>query len=410
MKKYNNSFLTNKGAAFHKANIWYAAGIPFTLKKIILFISNYATRLIVLFKFRKTSSNYYKYNLVRRYGPNKQICYAAEKNLYFGKDGSITVCCSSRNYKCGNIKERSIHDIWDGTEINLLRHALQKNNLNLACKTCKQRIEDGNYNAAESLSYDLFPLNRQFPTSIEFELSNECNLECIMCDADSSAAISRKVHGQNIHPQVYEHEFLEQIYSFIPHLFNTVFYGGEPFLIPVYYKIWEKIIEKNSECIVIVQTNATILNEKIKNIIEKANFQISVSIESFKKETYEKIRKNADFDTVMKNIAYFSDHARRHDYVFNISVCPMRQNWQDIPEMIHKANEMKASIFFHTVWNPSECSLYHSKFHELAEIIETFSELDLPKNTSIEAKNKHNFQGLINQLTVWKLEKESCKQ
>jgi len=48
-----------------------------------------------------------------------------------------------------------------------------------------------------------------------------------------------------------------------------------------YYDIWDLIIRKNPKCEIVVQTNATVLNNRIKNLLETGNFKISISIDSY---------------------------------------------------------------------------------------------------------------------------------
>lgn len=372
-------------------------------------LGSYKLRFITAkcFSNSKYNSFYDKYNLKRDIGPQQQICYAPEKSMLFNKDGNVTACCLSKSGILGNIKENTIAEIWDSKEINSLRQELKNNDLSRFCNGCKYKIESGNTDAADSAIFDLMPFMEGKPSNLEFELSNECNLECIMCAPDFSSSISRKIHGKNLFPGVYGDDFLKQLDDFIPYLYSSKFLGGEPFLIPIYYKIWDKIIEQNPGCIIVVQTNATLLNKKITDLLEKGSFQICISVESFRKETYEKIRKNADFDTVMRNISYYAEHARRNKYLLGISVCPMQQNWQELPEIITRANELGARVYFNTVWTPENCSLYSLNENNLSLIVKKLASFALPESTSLEKQNKFHYQCLINQLRVWQIEKST---
>lgn len=354
-----------------------------------------------------SDSLFHEFYYARKNGPHKQICYAAEKSMYFGKDGNVSACCYNRLFVFGNIANQTIDDIWRGPKIKELSNSLKDNDLLKGCFACKLKIQSGNYGAVGSLAYDNIPYNSNWPTQIDFDLSNECNLECIMCNSENSSSHSKRIHGTNINPGIYDDNFLKQLDLYIPNLYTAGFYGGEPFIIPMYYQIWEKIITHNPNCHIVVQTNATVLNDKIKDMLEKGNFNISISIESFRKETYEKIRKNAEFDRVLKNINYFSNHAKRHNYKLNISVCPMQQNWKELPEIILMANEFAATIYFNTVLNPAQCSLHSLTHNELSEIIRELSYYTLPENNTVEKQNKTHYQGFLEQLKVWQHEKEN---
>jgi MoaA/NifB/PqqE/SkfB family radical SAM enzyme len=71
------------------------------------------------------------------------------------------------------------------------------------------------------------------------------------------------------------------------------------------------IIAINPKCLIMVQTNGMVLNERIKNLLSRGNFQIGVSIDSLKKEVYETIRPHGKLERVMENINYFSEYSKR---------------------------------------------------------------------------------------------------
>lgn len=401
-KKY---FPINRSIYFKILSLSHSWMMPVPIKNALLKTFIFFKTVLFFRTIKNKNPNYFNYNRHRLLGPQKQVCYAPQKSMYFDLEGNVSACCLNKTHLYGNINKQKIAAIWNGDSIKELRTALQKNDLSKGCRDCKMKIENGNFDAVASAYYDLAPLDKKFPTILEFELSNQCNLECIMCRPEISSSISSNKFGKNISDCFYGNRFMDQLDEYIPHLVNTRFYGGEPFLIPIYYKIWEKIIRQNPKCAISVQTNATILNEKIKDLLEKGNFVIGVSLDSFSKETYKQIRKNADLETVLRNIAYFSDYAQRHNYVFNISVCPMQQNWRELPEMVLKINELKASVFFNTVWKPEKCSLNSLNSTQLEEIIQTLSSYDFPENTEIEKKNKTHFHCFINELKAWNKQK-----
>ena len=114
------------------------------------------------------------------------------------------------------------------------------------------------------------------------------NLECIMCYGNFSSSIRKNREKLPSTPTVYDEKFLESLDPIIPDLKYVKFLGGEPFLINIYYEVWERIIECNPNCLIDVQTNGTILNDRVKDILERGNFRIGVSLDSLKKETYER--------------------------------------------------------------------------------------------------------------------------
>ena len=111
-----------------------------------------------------------------------------------------------------------------------------------------------------------------------FELSNICNLECVMCNGDYSSLIRKNREKRDELAIPYDEKFLLQLEEYIPFLEEVKFYGGEPFLIELYYGIWEKIIRLNPAVRISVQTNATVLNRRVNEVLSKTNFHINVSL------------------------------------------------------------------------------------------------------------------------------------
>jgi sulfatase maturation enzyme AslB (radical SAM superfamily) len=300
----------------------------------------------------------------------------------------------------GKYPDNGISDIWNGRKINELRNSLNNSDLSKGCDHCRDNIENNNFGAVGAQFFDIAPVNTRFPTMLEFELSNECNLKCIMCSSQYSSLIQKDLKTGSDIKNPYDEKFISELEEFIPSLVIAKFLGGEPFVIPIYYKLWQRIIEINPKCKIFVQTNATVLNNKIKELLSHGNFRIKVSLESFRQNTFESIRRNSDFNKVMDNVLYFANHSKKNHYPFGISVCPIQQNWKELPEIIHKCNQLNALVFFNSVWSPDECSLFNVSPSMLKEVISFLKSAHIPDNTKIEKKNKHCYEGLINQLAA----------
>ena len=342
-----------------------------------------------------------EYNKHRKGGGKPVLCYAPFKNMYLGHHGNVISCCFNRTYFLGTYPKQSLKEIWTGTKAKKLRDYIKHNDLSLGCTDCKNLMEGKNYDAIKAKMYDELPQNDNFPTVIEFELNNTCNLECIMCSGDYSSLIRRNREKKPPIDNVYDKEFLKQLEEFIPHLTETKFYGGEPFIIDIYYEIWDKIITINPNARISVQTNATVLNDRVKNLLNKGKFHLNISLDSINKETYEKIRINANFEKVMENIKYFHDYCKKNDTFFGISTCPMRQNWRELPQMMDFCNNLDVPVYFHMVWFPQTASLWNLDSEKLKEIYDYLTSYDFNKNSSIEIKNHTHYFDFVSQVNSW---------
>ena len=69
-----------------------------------------------------------------------------------------------------------------------------------------------------SIFYDKYGLLPQtnYPRVLEFELSNRCNLACIMCSERVSSSIAKQKDESYKHQEIYDEEFVNQLDEFIP--------------------------------------------------------------------------------------------------------------------------------------------------------------------------------------------------
>lgn len=351
--------------------------------------------------FSKLPQKFKDYNNTRIKLFPKTFCYAASTNLYFGFDGKVTACCFNRTHLLGQYPQQNIREIWDGKERKSLIKKLSNYDVNSGCRSCETCIDEHTPEAVHAKGYDRLNINPRFPSEMEFEIDNTCNLQCIMCEDTFSSQITKFSGERNKNKNVYDQNFIEQLKEYIPHLKRAKFLGGEPFLINLYYEIWETIIAINPSCEIFIQTNGTVLNDKIKSLLNCGKFNFCISLDSLKKEPYEHIRLNANFKHVMENFNYFLQYTQKKKTFFSIAVCPMQQNWKEIPEMINFYNQHQKSIFFNRVWKPKKCTLTTLKSDELLKIKQYYFSFTFPQKTKTEYNNNLQFCGLRNQVETW---------
>jgi organic radical activating enzyme len=256
-------------------------------------------------------------------------------------------------------------------------------------------IEAGNHQGVRARYYDEFAAHSLsdrisnfaqnfssgfvYPKVMEFELSNECNLECIMCNGSFSSSIRK--NREKLPPIIspYNDTFVDQLEEFIPHLTDAKFLGGEPFMIDIYLSIWERILRINPKIRIHITTNGTFLNNRIKALLEGLNAGIILSIDSVNKETYRKIRINGNYDKVMENLDYFIGYTQRKKTFISMAACPMTNNWRELPEMLEFCMSKNIALYFNVVFTPFELSLRDLSIDGLREVIGFLESYPLPE-------------------------------
>lgn len=341
-----------------------------------------------------------KYHYSRPMGPQPNVCYAPTKSIYFGLSGKVVSCCFNRDYLYGIYPSENVSLILGSNKRQDLQKTLNQHDFSKGCQHCRRQILSGNYQGVEARLYDKLKLNHKFPTEIIFELDNTCNLECIMCTGEFSSSILHNREQNNRIKSPYNHDFEAEIAPYLSHLQVAKFLGGEPFLISSYYRIWEDLISVNPNCFINLQTNGTIYNDKIENLLKRGRFQVGISIDSLVKERFETIRKNAIFEEVIRNIDKFINLTRKNGSFLNISVCPMQLNWEEIPDIVNFCIKKNVFIFFNTVYSQG-FSMQEFSSAKLTEIIEFYKNSKIFGRGYICRRNKKFFYDFITQVEEW---------
>jgi len=328
----------------------------------------------------------------REYGYHKPICNAPLASLYFFPDGDVSACCLNKSYySYGHYPEDSIKKIIQSKNRTKHQHYLTNNNFSLGCGVCEENLCSENFAGLLINGLRNIAEGKQI-TKMDFELSHLCNFDCIMCHKD-----------KNLIDTVYDDRFVSMIHPYLLNIKYATFLGGEPFLIPVYYKIWEIITTRNKQCELTAITNGSILNDKVAKLARHPHFYIGISLDSINEETYAAIRVNGELKKTLKNFYFFNDCMREKNHTMGISVCPQRLNWKEMPDLVEFANQNHCFIFFNHVYYPEHLSLKYLSSSQLQTIIEYYKQAlpDLPDDTELHRENLRRFNGLLNLLVKW---------
>jgi MoaA/NifB/PqqE/SkfB family radical SAM enzyme len=342
------------------------------------------------------------FNQQRPGGKKEHVCYAPFNSMRFGLKGRVVACCHNSKEAYGEYPKQSIKQIWNSQQAKTLRNHICNDDLSFGCQVCQIDFESKNFNSVRTYMYDHFPVNAEYPTMMDFLLENTCNLECGMCNGVFSSAIRVNREGMPRKDEHYDERFVEELKEFIPHLTEARFTGGEPFLIKRYYEIWDLISSMNPTCNINVQTNGNVLTPRVKKTLEHGRFGINVSIESLEKDNYASIMKNGNLDSALSNIRWFRNYCKDKGTHMGITICPMRQNWHEIPDMVRFCNEEGALMWFSVVYSPSSHAIWAMTFDELQNIYNVLDKEELPTGNDLEVQNRRYFEGLLDSIAQWR--------
>ena len=325
-------------------------------------------------------------------------CNAPFNNMYIQLTGRVAPCWKLPGSCDMWGKDRSLMDIWKGDKFQKYRDALQENKFLNRCVECKKDIDDGVWPLAKA--YQNYPVNNM-PSMMEIELSNQCNLECIMCSGILSSGIRKNRDKLPPLPQIFDNTFLEQMKEFIPHLTELRVNGGEPFAQKILLDLLDIVGELKPELKVNIATNGTVYNKRVQGILDKCNIHLNISIDSLIPRRYEEIRINGSFETLMKYFKIFKEYCHSNKRNLSIMVNPMNMNWEEMIEFVRFTEKHNCALWYNTVLYPMHVTIKHSSSKDLQKII-----LYLNKEIK-KVKGYRNYseaENLINLIEVWYLD------
>ncbi|MDP6538126.1 MAG: radical SAM protein [Planctomycetota bacterium] len=342
------------------------------------------------------------------------VCPAPTINLHFSQLGVVTACCFNRRQVLGTYPAQSMDDIWNGASAVELRDALARYDFSKGCEKCEQQIESRDFGGSHAVFYGNYavlteqkrklmgievPGDGPMPMRMEFNIHNACNLQCVMCHGLASSAIRADREDLVALPCPYDEAFVDQLEPFLPYVVETDFMGGEPFLIPVYVQIWERIAKVNPQMQACILTNGTLLDDRIKRVLEGFNSWIHVSIDSIVKETYESIRRGARYEDVMAHCRYFIELMAKRGKSVVFRFCPMRLNWREIPSTVEFCNAEGVMLMFNQVDSPLSLSLHTLPVDELREVVDVLREYEPPNEPNVVLQhNRQHYGELVGRL------------
>lgn len=325
-------------------------------------------------------------------------CNAPFNNMYITLRGEVSPCWKLPGLCDAWSKERSLMDIWKGEKFQQYRDALKQNQFLNRCQECKKDIDNGVWPLAKA--YEKFPVN-DMPSLMEIELSNQCNLECIMCNGNLSSGIRKNRDKLPPLPQIFDDTFLDQMRDFIPHLTELRVNGGEPFAQKILLDLLDVVAEINPKLRVNIATNGTVYNKRVQSILDKCNIHLNISIDSLIPERYEEIRINGSFETLMNNFEIFKNYCHTHRRNLSIMVNPMNMNWDEMIEFVRFTQTHDCNLWYNTILYPTHVTLKHLPARKLQEIID-YMKKDL--QTTVGFRNYNKAYHLILQLENWCLD------
>ena len=341
---------------------------------------------------------------------NKTYCKFAETGLFFSHRGPGFCCHPSKPFP-GLTVNQWWHSEYRKQSVEKMKKGIKVKD----CIGCYQMEENNEISPRMGYNkkFDLSQQKKELPKRIELDLSNFCNLKCIMCSSSRSSQWAKEegLYTETNGIRSMSTEMLDDICKISKELEYLTIQGGEPSIMPEYDYYFDFLkknnIIKNIDLFTI--TNLTNINTKFFEFLK--NFKkvtLGVSIDSYGlSNNY--IRYPSNFEQIEKNLIKISEST--FDLQLNISLQILSMfnfneflNWLDKMTKIYKKKNKLLKIFAHKVYEPTELCVYNAPLKLKEKFIKDIDTYFLKSN---ELNHNHIFKKEIKNIKDRVLDKEN---
>lgn len=171
------------------------------------------------------------------------------------------------------------------------------------------------------------PVFPEKPIELIIESTNKCNLSCIMCPREKMKSPITDIDFKLFKKAIDETRGNLELVDFS--------FRGEPLLAQ---NIFEMIAyAKSNNLKTYLQTNATLLDDdKSQKLLKSGLDLLTISLDAQTTETYSKIRKGINFNTVIKNIETFINYKKitKNNTFVILQIIPLKENYHEIDSFL----------------------------------------------------------------------------
>lgn len=278
------------------------------------------------------------------------------------KNGTVGLCTALRNGEKMSMYEHSFEDIWKSNHNKVSRLSIINGTYTFCdvtrCPHLREKAEiakdfgdihyyysenytkeyvDEKCRVAQKIDRDCLLLREgyekkegEYPKEMMVSIDDTCNLNCITCRKKRIIASKREQEKmRKVSTKLQETVF--------PHVKKVRLAGdGEVCFSGIYRELLKADCIKNQEEIGVL-TNATLFTPANWELI-KGNHKIVkivCSVDSAVKETYETIRRGANFHTLMNNLKFISELRKKGEVAeFSIHCVVQRLNYKEMPQYV----------------------------------------------------------------------------
>lgn len=268
-------------------------------------------------------------------------------------DGTVTPCCMAR-IACGNIREASVRDIWNGPAYQEFRRKMAEGLREEICRPECPRLYGVVPEPVPVVQTQAFAENfdqshaeiearalvlGSLPRFLKVTHSTLCNLDCIMC------------YQERDDLRTLPEAFYEQIRQFQECVQEIQVLGGEPFAIRRLRDFLSGFSQAQyPDALLALVSNGTIHDAKTIEIVRNLRMSwMTISLDAATPETYAHIRRKGVFANALEGAKIWIAIGREKGFPVSLAFTVMKDNVHEMPMFAKLAQSLGVDFLFGTL-------------------------------------------------------------
>jgi len=350
------------------------------------------------------------------------FCVHPFVKMFVSTQSQMRACCDSQQTISPELSvlKNSVENIWNGETFQKLRQSFNERKMpSDICRICIEREKQGmissriyenkKFNKLTEYYYNNPTTIVPSPLSLSLRMSNECNLQCVMCRPQLSNQIAKNMlqFNQTNTDNLYSTEWPVEEYSssdfnynekFVQHIVDHAEHteeiwavGGEPFVMKGFDKLIKKLVDadKSSHITLHIISNGTVIKESfIEQYLTKFKKVIlGISLDATE-DILEYVRYPSVWSVLQDKIIRINKIARQFPQ-FSLNLEPTMQllNIKGLPKLLDFANTYSIAFDLTVLDTPeplrfSYCPIEERQkiYNEITDSIKQLQDKELSEN------------------------------
>ena len=351
------------------------------------------------------------------------VCHTMLNHLEILNNGVTRSCCTTFVAQdMDSVVDNSCEEVWKSSIHKVMCLSIENRTYSFCnhnmCPLFVSKKRESKGFAIPDWNYHII---EEKPKVLALGYDPSCNLACATCRKITYFAKGKEKEQINRITSKIKNEYLSDCN------FLILAGDGEVFACDSYRSVYEST-NCNPKYIRLL-TNGMLFTpqrfERLRASCPDSTFMMTVSIDAATKETYEKIRRNGNFDILKANMEYASQLRKKGELKYlRFNFVVQRGNYKEMPDFVKWGEELGIDeVFFTKIlnWGTYASDTFNtiSMFEEdgitpKKELIEVLSDAAIKESSitdlgTIQYSHKQDYIGIINNYYMWELEKRGGK-